>query len=136
LDKYRKIIDYYKTSGEKIPRVQVEDVGDWKCRSMMGRQFARIERDYHNSEHILKKLLDHQIKTEEEAWCQLDYTVCKFNIDSNAEMALQRVQEIRQWVAQHQNELEFLTIGELNQVIRTLMIIKKHKTKAGRAKID
>ena len=131
LDQYRKIVDYYKTT-EKLPRVQVEDVSDWKCRNMMGRNLARIERDYHNSEHILKKLLDHKIESEDNAWHQLDYAVCKYNIDGKIEIALQRVQEVKQWVMQHQGGLEYLSVDEIDQVVRTLMIIRKHERKAGR----
>lgn len=136
LEEYRKIVDYATTNGLKIPKILVQDFTDWQCRSALGRYLARIEREYRYAAIILKTVVDRPMDCEENAWCQLDFAVCSYNIDGNVEMALKRVQEVKQWVVQHEAELEFLSVEELYQVVRTLKNIYKHENRKGLKKSD
>jgi len=87
--------------------------------------------NYINGAMVLETVIHKPMICEDDAWCQLDYAVCKYNNDGNFEMGLKRLQEIRNWIVQHQEELEFLSVDEIDQVIRTIKIIKMHKIKKG-----
>lgn len=135
LQEYQRIVEDVTTAEFKIPKILVADFADWQCRSFLGRYLARVKREYRDAARVLATVIDTAILTEEQAWNLLDFTVCQFNLDGNAAIALRRVREVRIWAMQHQTDLEFISLAEINQVLRTLKAIQKQNIRQEAAMI-
>jgi hypothetical protein len=112
---------------EKMPRRLISDFSNPACRSMMGRYMTRCEQNYQLGARILETVIHHPMVVEEDYWCLFDYSICRYNCDHDVEMALVRIHKVRRWVMQHEDQLMFLSVAEINQVLWTLRAIKHRK---------
>lgn len=130
LKEYQELVTQATTTGLKIPRCLIADYQNASCRSMLGRYFSRIEQDFHNAARVISTVISNQICEEEQAWCHLDFAVSQYNCGGEAGKPIAIVQKVREWVMQHEDELLFLSLAKIDEVIQLMENVIRHNNES------
>ena len=114
-----------RTNKSYIPRILVCDYNNLENRSFLGRYLFRMAKDYANSVKVLSTVVHNPITNEDIAWCRFDYAVACYRETGDVDMALKRVYAVRQWVLNNADLLMFLSLDEIEQVLKMLNRDKK-----------
>lgn len=109
-----------RTNNSYIPRILVEDYASIENRSFLGRYFFRIAKDYANAVKVLSTVVHNPMTCEDFAWCRFDYAVACYRLTGDVDTALKRVYVVRQWALNNADLLMFLSLDEVEQVLKML----------------